>query len=370
MEHRVAARAVAASRAPIFVKAMLWGAVLGCLFLNKTILASAGMPKSEMAGAWIDLPRAAHAGALDGEATELLERYHALPKDTLEGARERIELLADFAQRVGQGASMREKHLGLHAIGKAQYLMLILEVHARRGTLKTFPAMLFENEAHGSDTTRFPLVNQIMFDTQMPAYWGLFQLEVLDPCHRLFLTESYVKWREANVDTPFFLWLETHGTFSFKELQVIYLGKDDLARAKVTCALGLLQDANGVTLSTQEGAAYLYVLTLQKALLVVRGDETIHHTSLTHGRSVLGAGTLKAQDGMLTYIDTQSGHYFPTGKSLLLTLRTLEDQGLFINWHTLQVGYYKEGVKCETSAYDMRDAHEHEKGHGTNGAST
>lgn len=328
------------------------------LFTLGPLLASAEPQEAEMAGAWIDLPRAVHAGTLDEETKDLLERYHAVPKDTAQGAETRIELLGAFAQKVAQGPSKREKNLAAHAARKAQYLTRILEVHARHGSLMTFPRVLDEDEGQSVDNAHLPLVNRMMYDTQLPAYWGLFQLEVLDPCHRLLLTESYLKWRETGVETPFFLWLEAHGTFSFKELQVTYLNQEALAQAKVMCVFGTLQDASGVTLSTQEGTEYLYILTRQKELFVVRGDETIRHTSLSLGTSVLGAGSLTAQDGILTYIDTESGHYFPTAQNLMMTLRTLENQGLFINWHTLQVAYHEAGIKHSIGAFDFRRTYE------------
>ena len=52
-----------------------------------------------------------------------------------------------------------------------------------------------------------------------------------------------------------------------------------------------------------------------------------NHSSFCAGNDVICAGTIVIDDGMLVYIDNQSGHYKPDRDQLLMAIGTLHHEG-------------------------------------------
>lgn len=195
------------------------------------------------------------------------------------------------------------------------------------------------------DKSLLPLifVNKFIFDFKLPAYWGLFWLEALDPCHR-FLTGHYIKWQEEDPATPFFLWLEEQ-EIPYNAIQVTFIDESEMPKYQLEIKDGIFVsavDKKAISFdnSNQE---YIFVMNLKKQLFAIAGNESIRHSSLSHGKPVLGAGALKIYNGKLTYIDAESGHYQPTPIALVQILKLLEQQGAVLNYHNIKIKYYDDG---------------------------
>ena len=90
------------------------------------------------------------------------------------------------------------------------------------------------------------------------------------------------------------------------------------------------------------------------SLVVAEGSETIRHASLSLGKPVIGTGRLKINDGELTYIDVESGHYQPSPSTLFNTVQTLKKIGVKLSPEIVQVKYYTDdGDVIETSLADF-----------------
>ncbi|MGD9850073.1 MAG: hypothetical protein AB7T38_02280 [Nitrospirales bacterium] len=60
----------------------------------------------------------------------------------------------------------------------------------------------------------------------------------------------------------------------------------------------------------------------------VSEPKRVHHSSLGQGKPVAAAGTLKVENGVLTHLDRESGHYMPDESHLLQAESWLNQQGI------------------------------------------
>lgn len=106
---------------------------------------------------------------------------------------------------------------------------------------------------------------------------------------------------------------------------VKYLTDDELTKYRVTFSSdGKLLDATGQPLDTSTASNFA---GQNKAIYVVDKDGNVfvsleqqrgvfHHSSLGQGLPVAGAGEIQVEDGVLQFLNRQSGHYRPTPTQL------------------------------------------------------
>lgn len=78
----------------------------------------------------------------------------------------------------------------------------------------------------------------------------------------------------------------------------------------------------------------------------------IYHSTLA--REVVFAGTIEVKDGILTYLDNQSGHFLPSSNALIEFLQQLDSQGVDLssaNVHVLKFAHIT--ATLETTNYDF-----------------
>lgn len=314
---------------------------------------------SDYRGAWIDIPTigfAVPATHQESSIGTLITAYHALEKTSLEALPKRIEILkqlhddlSNTRQDSTDFSSTKAQKLDHLVKKKVWYLEKIYSLYQNPNPYEEF----LNVGPIDKNLTPLFLVNKVLFDFKLPIYWGLFWLEALDPCHR-FLTAHYLKWREKGGDIPFFLWLEDQ-EIPHNSIQIDFLTENDLEKHQLDIVDGLFKHHHtGEVVEfddiTQE---YIFALTLDKKLIVAKGNEHIRHSSLTSGKPVLGAGALKIKAGKLIYIDAESGHYQPTPRDLLQTIQIITTQGAVLDLETVQVKYYLDGHVQHEQASDL-----------------
>ncbi|WP_333023620.1 hypothetical protein [Wolbachia endosymbiont of Pentidionis agamae] len=86
-------------------------------------------------------------------------------------------------------------------------------------------------------------------------------------------------------------------------------------------------------ISKEKKGCVAYVMTLDKRLIVhkhinVGKDKiAIRHSSLAGGRAVIYSGLMKIENGKITYIDNNSGHYKPKDAHLCKAVKILKEKG-------------------------------------------
>ncbi len=73
----------------------------------------------------------------------------------------------------------------------------------------------------------------------------------------------------------------------------------------------------------------LLVIDSDLRIFMMKWDQRgrFHHTSLTHGKPVIFAGTVALMDGRIRELSDQSGHYKPSVLQSLIAIRTLHELG-------------------------------------------
>ena len=200
------------------------------------------------------------------------------------------------------------------------------------------------------------------------------RLEKLDPVHRAWefdgldskdTTPYVVNWKGAVADgynEPFFLYLENtdhcldagtakqaetvryHNYRPEKkgEMPVWWLFKEDgrLRQWHPVTETNTLFDTSWVTEShTSKGGRFhglAYVWTAQKELVVDlhnpvkdEGRYRFHHSSFTGGQMIRCSGMIVGDQGKVTFIDRNSGHYQPPIENLQKLVRHLNKRDLF-----------------------------------------
>lgn len=306
-------------------------------------------------GAWIELPEKQFItkNKYSAQVIEMLDKYHSIDKTKLEFLNNRINLLNKICQKIAFLESKYDKKdlgnvtkLFLLAKKKLWYLQQINNIYTDENLFKVF----VEPQKREDNYEQIYLVNKVLFDFNLPTLWGLFQLEVIDPCHRM-LTTHYLKWQKHGGKTPFFLWLETE-EMSFRTLQMKFFSINEIEKSEIIIDKGIFKSAvNNLLLNlNDQNKEYIYILSLDKKMIVTEGGDLVRHTSLSHGRPVLGSGSLKIKDGNLIYIDAESGHYQPTPEVLYQVLQILKDKGANLDYSRIEVAYYLGNNKTYSNA--------------------
>ncbi len=331
------------------------------LIINSFILGTFGLASilaEAKPNAWIDIPtksliiKGTVLGKDFKQFSILLDRYHSLDKKNLELIDTRINALTQIITQakviINNNDSKDTTNISLLipiAEKKIWYLQEIKKIYKDKRAFEVF-TKINENNKYQPVF----LVNEVFFDFKLPTYWGLCYLEVLDPCHRM-LTAHYIKWKESGSLVPFYLWLEDQ-EFPFWTWQIKFFSEQEIK----DCELEILDDffvkaVNKIVVNyIDDNKEYMYCITLDKKLIVTIAEGNIRHTSISRGKPVLGAGSLKIKGGKLVYIDNNSGHYRPVPEILCQVLMILKEKGAIINPEELQVMYYTERGKVLENA--------------------
>lgn len=329
---------------------------MNCLaFLSVLILFPFSLyAQEEINCSWIDFPKQPLVFYLETpnptyeEVDNIISTYHKMDKTNEKKLKERAEILECLSLTLQQASTIPEDKKGAKtlqklssiAMKKAHYLKSLNSIYLYG--LDSFEEM--ENRYGGliekQGYTALPLINKILYGTNLPSYWGLFWLEALDPCHRM-LTPYYIKWKEQERTVPFFMWLEEQ-EIPYYTPQIKLFTEEELALTKYTVFSqnGLIYDIKGrkPTLN-EEKEEYIYVLSLERNFYITKADTSIRHFSLSGGKPVLAAGALKINEGKIVYLDGESGHYQPTVFDICQAIHLFKELGVIFE-ETLPIKYY------------------------------
>jgi hypothetical protein len=305
------------------------------LLASLLLLFTASTPLlGELDAPWIDLPQGdlTAIGEWDAQILSdlnpLFSAYHAVAKTDPDRGQERIQWLEYIAATLERAAATVDDSHGRYflsqlctiALHKADYLRALMAVG---------PVCLDVEQVSGWKT--LPICNRRRFDPSIGQFFGTYELELQDPCHRS-LENFYDLWLGNGGDgsrpLDFFFWLEGMNLPNWIPHWRI-LTAQELANCLVhTDGEGLLRFDDGQLLDGGEGGddERIFIIDRDGRLLVAKASPTVHHVSLSGGRSVLASGNLCAVAGKIRQISLESGHYLPTrdnGRQLVLLLRRL-----------------------------------------------
>ncbi len=283
---------------------------------------------SDVSPDWIDIPITEYAYLLDTKEEEVKElewiaiQYHELDFSSLENLEKKVELLRAMANN---SCFQDVNHPLLQRIkGRIAYLEAISHL----------PNSMEWEEFHydlagKSDFSYEPLFlrNEGHFSPKMREYWGDFWIESIDPCHRR-LGHYYQIFLQSgppdNDPLSFFLWLESQHVPPYMP-QVTYLSEKELSASVAIPDKGLLVSQELHTPITTSEKAY-FVLDLTKTLRLVASRPGIWHTSLSHGKPVLGVGLIGLEGGRVKEISFMTGHYLPSLEQSYQIIRFLIEE--------------------------------------------
>ena len=209
-------------------------------------------------------------------------------------------------------------------------------------------SVYIENKVQLNTYRILSLVNKIFYDTKLPGYWGLYWLEALDPCHRLILTPYYIRWKKTDIDTPFFMWLENQ-EIPYTATQIELVRDLENYTYEFSKLEHLLYACDGKVANLEKDKVeYLYIITMDKRILIIEGNEQIRHLSLSRGKPVLGAGTIRVQAGQVTYLDVESGHYQPTLCHMKQVIDIFNNLGAILK-EGVKIKYYRNKKTTNTT---------------------
>jgi hypothetical protein len=290
---------------------------------------------------WLDLPWSDYKVILaidEPEIEHLNERiteYHALDKcsaETLSSRIDCLESISAYLQFLAAQKKFVEKKPLIFLLneaiqGKQEYLRQIWHIPSDEEIAHYHLGPASSQEG---DWMVFPLRNTFSYSIKMKEYWGSFWLESIDPCHRR-LANYYQFWLNTHPASisyqTFFLWLESQ-LIPRNILTVKYYSDQQLESCRIEVNEGYLKKSDGQELAhTDPTKRNLFVISLSKNLYVEAHKEGVWHTSLSRGKPVLGAGLLQIDQGVITMVAFESGHYLPSLEHGFQTLQILREEG-------------------------------------------
>ncbi|MCI0382403.1 MAG: hypothetical protein L0207_05070 [Chlamydiae bacterium] len=325
---------------------------------------------------WIDLPEDDYSklALFEDERfialNDLVVQYHSIPKTSEDHLKERIQALQKISNFLSVWIHQEKfKHrryflsnIERIASNKRWYLNEIYVRYINRqfemDYLKSY------HEGLGGMKTEYEpiyLAHRRLYDSNIGIYWGEFWYETIDPCHRQ-LTPYYDLWRKQQREPKpilsFFMWLEDQNLsrdISFIE----FLDQEQLDQNTVFVNEGVLYlFSKGKAIPVdycEEGKEYIFSIDLAEKLLLIPVSKTIHHSSLSHGKPVLGSGNMTVSHGKITSIQLESGHYLPTLQNGLQILDILKKMGILLEPST-PFAYYDSLGKHEVTLGEFQCA--------------
>lgn len=307
---------------------------------------------------WIDIPSGNFILNItkDKKLNELTNQYHQIEKRRLENFHHRIKILNKISQYIKANLAKNSSNLLLNKFDKmvkrkAWYLEKIIKLYSlpRKEIVRIFSKI----GNHDNEKNILYLRNSVEFDFKLPTYWGMFALEMIDPCRRM-LTPQYHKWINNYIDEypHFFAWLEGE-EITFRTPQTKVLSNEEIKICKTKFLKGIMYYVySNKLVHTEDNLEYIYVITLSGEIFITKSSDSIKHTSLSRGKPILGAGSIKVNNGQISYISNESGHYRPEAHILQKVLSLLEKKHK-VNISNISVNYYYNGNVIDEKLYDF-----------------
>lgn len=352
-------------------KAFFVNLIISFLFISNNISAICQYP-------WIDLPKKKlgylcrnNSEDLD-EIDRLILSYHALDKTDKKLLLARIDFLNCIICTLNNKAlSIEDEDLRTclidiknQALGKKSYLESLYQLHER------FSEPALNAHDYLSDIGDFPsdkhpliLNNKEYYDAKNAEFWGNYWLEIIDPAHRrldtYFELWSNKKTHNPNLP-PFFLWLEEQNVSRYI-MHIVFLTDVELNAAKAKFENGLLYIKNSsgsefmLVNTLQEEDEWIFIIDKHNEIYISKAAMNLRHPSLSHGKPIIGAGTIQVNNGIITKLSLESGHYLPQREHYIQTLQFFLDHNAQFA-ENLNISYYKNFKKYTNKLeYIIRD---------------
>jgi len=315
---------------------------------------------------WVDFPRdelSQHAGFSSERFVklhELAESYHSLEKSSFENLAKRIQALEEIRHFLEEW--MREesfaqnvflKNIHEITINKSWYLNELKTIYSSSGESLEKQKAYHEEVVEVGAYLPLILINSRHYDSKLGVFWGEYWLETLDPCHRRLASYHDIWKREAAKNhsfPPFFLWLETQDVSADIPFIAFYSEKErqkcrtQIRNGHLYCEEPRKEDS----LCDEGEKECVYIIDMNKELYITPASQSSRHISLSHGKAVLAAGTLKVKKGKITEISFESGHYLPSIEAGKQTIQILKELNVELH-EEVEVKYYQHNSPHVTS---------------------
>jgi hypothetical protein len=128
---------------------------------------------------------------------------------------------------------------------------------------------------------------------------------------------------------------------------VPYLDATQRQQYLVTINNGLLHDGTGQLMDTNHisNKTYIFVMDSNGNIYSAPKNTVQHHSAFLSGRPVAAAGHMRVTQGVVDYIDNQSGHYRPPKDYMKQFKKELEKRGVDLSNTDMQFGNSKKEIK-------------------------
>lgn len=299
---------------------------------------------------WVDLPNDDYTSMLGYKSdmsvaiNKLIHEYNRLEKTREENLSQRVVKLNGVVRFIEEWIKN-----GLTGIEKVKQLNWIKDIAIKKSNYLLELEKIFTNKLHFQDNLHkyhteisdlydvskkhLILNNEHFFSLKQLEYWGNFWVESLDPCHRqsVHYYKLWLKEASKNPTIPhFLLWLEDQELPKYIP-QARYFDPKTLQTRKIVIKEGLLcKESEGVFQPAHyydHNKRPLFVINLKGELYIDFDTEMIFHTSLGLGKPVLAAGLIFINEGKITSISLESGHYIPSIEIGFQIFQILREQG-------------------------------------------
>jgi hypothetical protein len=297
-----------------------------------------------------------------------LREYHQLPKDKLDfialrcASLLRLSFLCASSNGLSQTDIDAINNISEIAANKRRYLSELSRLH-KRGILlqdsqiydkkKISP---YFNAFANKKYSPVKLNNAQFYDSNIGIHWGEFWLEAIDPAHRQ-LDNQKDQWLhdiDQKGKAPFFLWLETQWIPRSESIK--YLNEDEQNVAKLAIVEGKVCHASGRSifgrLTTDPREEFLFIIDANENLYGRYSHRAVRHPSLTKGKAIIAPGMIQTQDGEITIIESNSGHYLPNVQIGLQLIDVLRDKGAQFSEQT-PFHFFQDFKRQETTVNDF-----------------
>lgn len=274
----------------------------------------------------------------------LIKEYYKIPKKDFSN---RVDFLSKFLIEINDGYK-RERSIILK---KINYLNKLILLYQNKVLIKNSKDIynydyFYNNYIKSKNSEGIELKNKLYWDDYNKKFAGNYFLEIIDPAHRELVSYKQ-KWDELSINEDFFVFLEIFSVTK-KEKTFIFFNDYELKKRKLIinenkCKVFLKNKYILLDTSLYNDECLFTIDLNSNIFCFFQEKNKYNHISSSRGKPILGAGLIKAKEGIITEIGVVTGHYLIEKDKVRQILKIFISKGIPLS-NEIKISFFDNNI--------------------------